>query len=198
MERIIAGLRAFSNKIYPQDKALFNSLNEGQKPAAMFITCSDSRIDPNLITQTKPGELFVIRNAGNVIPDLEMEDLSSSAAIEFAVQVLQVKDIIICGHNDCGAMRGLKDIEDIADELPLIARWLDMIKPKCDLKETSLDEIIRLNALQQAEHLHSFPFVEKAIAEDRLKIHAWIYHIGSGKVTDAQTQKEVTAGLDNH
>lgn len=198
MERIIAGLKAFSNKVYPQDKALFDSLNQGQKPEAMFITCSDSRIDPNLITQTKPGELFVIRNAGNVIPALDMGDLSSSAAIEFAVQVLKVKDIIICGHNDCGAMRGMMDIEDIAEQLPLIARWLDMIKPEGDFKETSLDEIIRLNALQQVQHLKSFPFVEKAVADGQLKLHAWVYHIGSGKVTDAQTNQEVTAGLDNH
>ena len=123
MKRILSGLSRFQNEIFPQTRQLFERLASSQTPEALFLTCSDSRIVPELMTQTAPGDLFICRNAGNIAPAYGEVNGGVSATIEYAVLVLEVKDIIICGHSDCGAMKGLLHPEQLA-AMPNVAAWL--------------------------------------------------------------------------
>ena len=123
MQKLIEGTRHFQHTIFDTQKALFEQLSQGQQPLALFITCSDSRIDPNLLTQTQPGELFVIRNAGNIVPTYGAASGGEAGTIEYAVAALKVKDIIVCGHSFCGAMNGLLHPETLG-ALPAVQDWL--------------------------------------------------------------------------
>jgi carbonic anhydrase len=124
MEKLIEGVQQFQETVFSPQRVHFERLKNGQSPETLFITCSDSRIDPNLLTQTRPGELFILRNAGNIIPPYSAGHLGGEApTIEYAVAALGVKDIIVCGHTDCGAMKALLDPE-MVEELPLVASWL--------------------------------------------------------------------------
>ncbi len=123
MEKLISGLAKFQKTEFQKNKSLFKKLANKQEPETLFITCSDSRIDPNLITQTDPGELFICRNAGNIVPPHSLVTGGITASIEFAVMVLGVKHIIVCGHTDCGAMKGAMNPESVAT-LPHVSNWL--------------------------------------------------------------------------
>ena len=123
MEKIIRGIHAFQQDVFGTQQQLFSSLSEGQHPDALFVTCSDSRIDPCLVTQTKPGDLFVLRNAGNIIPPYGASNGGEAAAVEFAVTGLGVKDIIVCGHSQCGAVSGLLNPDQL-EKMPTVAEWL--------------------------------------------------------------------------
>ncbi len=123
MRKLIEGVERFRARAYPAREALFKKLAAGQSPSTLFITCSDSRVDPSLITQTEPGDLFVIRNAGNFVPAYGSEGEGVAASVEFAVVGLQVTDVVICGHSDCGAMKGLLKPEGLSG-LPQVAAWL--------------------------------------------------------------------------
>ena len=124
MERLIKGLHEFQNNYFHTHQELFARLSLGQHPRALFITCSDSRINPHLITQTEPGELFIMRNVGNIIPPYGATNGGEAAAIEYAIQALEIANIIVCGHSDCGAMKGLLQLEKLAEEMPLVYQWL--------------------------------------------------------------------------
>lgn len=124
MQKMIRGLNEFHTKYFCTHQELFNRLSHSQTPEVLFITCSDSRIDPNLLTQTQPGELFIIRNVGNIIPAYGTLNSGEGAAIEYAVHALGIKDIIICGHSNCGAMKGLLQLGNLASEMPLVYEWL--------------------------------------------------------------------------
>ena len=124
MNEVIRGLSEFHNKYFCTHQEMFERLSQGQTPQILFITCSDSRIDPNLLTQTQPGELFIIRNVGNIIPPFGAINSGEGAAIEYAVHALGIKDIIICGHSHCGAMKGLLQLGKLAEEMPLVYEWL--------------------------------------------------------------------------
>jgi carbonic anhydrase len=191
MKDLFAGVRHFRQNVYRNQKELFEELAKGQSPQTLFITCSDSRIDPNLITHTDPGDLFVIRNAGNLIPAFGMATGGGEeATIEFAITALGCKHIVICGHSACGAMKGLLSPESLT-EMPSVANWLrhaEATRRLVKVKYPTLteDDLLRAateeNVLTQIENLQTHPAVAVAMARDELSIHAWVYDIPTGDV----------------
>lgn len=162
---------------------LFAALATGQSPHTLFLTCADSRVDPSLLTQTDPGDLFVVRNAGNIVPSLDTDDSSAdgtAASIEYAVAVLGVKNIVVCGHSGCGAMSGLASPESLS-ELPSVARWV--AQSGADATGVSVEALIESNVVIQLEKLANYPSVRAALDRDALTLHGWVYDIGSGTVT---------------
>ena len=123
MQKLVEGIHRFQSETFSRDQGLFETLAEGQHPLALFITCSDSRIDPNRLTDTKPGELFIQRTAGNIVPPYGSVFAGEAATIEYAVMALKIRDIIICGHSHCGAMSGLLN-PDSVKEMPAVEAYL--------------------------------------------------------------------------
>lgn len=191
MQKLVEGIQKFQNEIFGSKQQLFESLAEGQKPLALFITCSDSRIDPNLLTQTEPGELFVLRNAGNIVPPYGDVQQGEAATIEFAVRVLGVKDVIICGHSRCGAMSGLLDTTQL-ENLPAVRSWLSHAESTRRLVEerhqhvtepaARLAAAVEANVLVQLDHLKTHPSVNDAIERQALNLHGWTYRFETGEV----------------
>jgi carbonic anhydrase len=191
MQKLIQGISLFQESVFTTKQRLFEGLAEGQKPLALFITCSDSRVDPNLLTQTEPGELFVLRNAGNIIPPYGVADGGEAATIEYAVEVLRVTDIIVCGHSHCGAMASLLK-QPIPDSLPAVRSWLGHAESARRIvccreglegqQPAQLDAVIQQNALVQLTHLRTHPSVAAAYARRELSLHAWVYKFESGHV----------------
>ncbi len=189
MQRLIEGLHEFQRNIFRPQREFFENLAHGQAPETLFITCSDSRINPNLITQTEPGELFIVRNAGNIVP--AYESLGGEAAtIEYAVAVLGVKDVIVCGHSHCGAMQALLKPER-PHTLPAVTAWLRhasatralVMDNYSDLPaEAKINVAMQENVLVQIEHLRGHPAVEEAITHRGLRLHGWVYKIETGEV----------------
>lgn len=192
MKKLITGLHQFQSEIFLSQKELFERLAQGQHPDALFITCSDSRINPNLITQTNPGDLFILRNAGNIIPPYGATNGGEGATIEFALSALGIKDIIICGHSRCGAVDGLLHPERV-ENMPSVQRWLAHAEAtrqivnenyrQMDFKEDEfLDIAIQENVLVQLENLRTHPSVASRLARGQLHLHAWVYKIETGEV----------------
>lgn len=188
--RLIRGVQHFQDRVFGNKKSLFRRLGEGQNSLGLFITCSDSRINPNLLTQTEPGELFILRKAGNLVPPCGIRG-GEAATIEFALKQLQIQDVIVCGHSKCGAMQGLLNPEALR-ELPEVAAWLEharAILPGIEKAAATLSQeeklilAIERNVLLQLEHLKTFPFVADALALGRLRLHGWVYFLESGEVT---------------
>ncbi|MGR9106704.1 MAG: carbonic anhydrase, partial [Gammaproteobacteria bacterium] len=161
-----------------------------QSPEALFITCSDSRIDPNLLTQTEPGELFILRNAGNLVPPYGDQPGSEAATIEFAVAGLGVEDIIVCGHSHCGAMKGLLEPPPERD-FPALTRWLShaettrrIVREKYRERDQTqlLNLTIQENVLAQMENLRTHPVVASGLSCGRIKLHGWVYKFETGEV----------------
>lgn len=190
MQKLVHGLHHFQEHVFNSKKELFERLSRGQSPDALFITCSDSRINPNLITQTEPGELFILRNAGNIVPPHGAANGGEGATIEFAVKALGVKDIIICGHSHCGAIKGLLN-PDSLQELPTVAQWLSHAEAtRWIIQENygQLNESERLNAaiqenvLVQLENLRTIPAVAAKLVKGELNLHGWVYKFETGEV----------------
>jgi carbonic anhydrase len=190
VEKLLKGLHHFRSEIFLSQQELFERLAKGQSPDALFITCSDSRINPNLLTQTNPGELFILRNAGNIVPPFGAVKGGEAATIEFAVVALGIKDIIVCGHSHCGAVKGLLNPEGLS-EMPAVASWLQYAEStKRIIKENyeGLSEAQRVNiaiqenVLVQLENLRTHPAVASRIARQELNLHAWVYKIETGDV----------------
>jgi carbonic anhydrase len=182
VDRILRGLSQFQRDVYPEHRDLFERLALGQRPDALFITCADSRIDPCLLTQTKPGELFICRVIGNVVPPYPDAIGGVSATIEYAVGVLGVPDVIVCGHTDCGVMKGVVNPEAVAG-LPAVSFWLNYAQPARAAAGT--DDILAIaehNVVQQLANLRTHPAVAKRLAEGDLTLHGWLYHIAEGEV----------------
>jgi carbonic anhydrase len=195
MRPLIDGVRQFQSHVMPPLREHFQELAGGQAPHTLFITCSDSRIDPSLITQTRAGELFVLRNAGNLVP-LPGEDGGSASAVEYAVGALGVQQIVVCAHSGCGAMGGLLAPEGL-EALPSVAEWVEYAEPTrgavAHLPEGErLMGAIRHNAIFQLGNLAAHPSVARALAAETLSLHAWVYHIGSGEVEVLQTRGGVS------
>ncbi len=196
MQKLIQGIHDFRAGPFRDDKALFERLAQGQNPEALFITCADSRITPNLVTNTKPGDLFVLRNAGNIVPAYNGEATGESATIEYAVSALGVKNIIVCGHSHCGAMAALLRPEARAP-LPLVDGWLNHAEATRRIvleNYTELDEpnrvkvAIQENVLMQIENLRTHPTVAAAIARGDLGLHGWVYKFETGEVFSFDAQ----------
>jgi carbonic anhydrase len=195
--RIIEGIQHFQDRVFGTHQSLFRRLGEQQTPSALFITCSDSRINPNLLTQTDPGELFILRNAGNLVP--AMGACSGSAAtLEYALKVLHIHDVIVCGHSKCGAMQGLLAPDTLRD-LPAVNDWLTYARDILPAVEQygvglspaeKLNLAIERNVLLQLEHIKTYPFVVEALAASKLRLHGWMYFIESGQVTAYTPDKE--------
>ncbi|NOY43795.1 MAG: carbonic anhydrase [Planctomycetes bacterium] len=191
MQKLVDGIHQFQNDIFSSKQRLFEHLKDGQQPLALFITCSDSRIDPNLLTQTEPGELFILRNAGNIVPPYGAVEGGESATIEYAVAVLGVKDIIICGHSHCGAMGGLLDQPQLA-KLPAVRSWLRHAESTQRIIDENYAHItdgparltatVEENVLVQIEHLRTHPTVAAALGRKELNIHGWVYKFETGQV----------------
>ena len=191
MQKLIEGIHHFQQTIFDTEKHLFERLAQGQQPLALFITCSDSRIDPSLLTQTKPGELFILRNAGNIVPPSGAVSGGEAATIEYAVAVLKVKDIIICGHSLCGAMDSLLHPGQL-DGLNAVNNWLTYAQATGRIieenyghvtdKASRLTATVEENVLVQIENLRTHPSVAAAASRGDLKLHGWTYELETGHV----------------
>jgi len=182
--KLASGIEKFQSSVYPEMRGDFKELESGQSPETLFITCSDSRIDPNLVTQTKPGELFVIRNAGNIVPRPGTGELSVEATIQYAIEVLKVKHVVVCGHSHCGAVTGLLNLESL-ESMPAIQNWVkksSRVLDQLDSGDVQICEAIKMNVLLQLDHLMEYPYVAGAVQEGRLELHGWVYHFESGHV----------------
>lgn len=189
MKQIIEGVQRFRTQIFPEKRALFKSLANSQRPSALMISCADSRVDMGMVTQCEPGHLFFFRNAGNIVPAFGLALGAASATIEYAMVALQIPNIIVCGHSDCGAMKGLL-AQNVADTMPTVAQWLKyadiprqlvLAESETDHK-TRVDRLIRLNVLTQLDHLKTHPSVAVRIARGEVKLHGWVYDIEHGSV----------------
>ncbi|MDX6770550.1 MAG: carbonic anhydrase [Elusimicrobiota bacterium] len=190
MQKLIKGIHQFQSNIFTSQRELFERLAKKQEPETLFITCSDSRINPNLVTQTEPGDLFILRNAGNIVPPHGAASGGEQATIEFAVAGLGVKDIVLCGHSHCGAIKGLLHPEGL-DAMPAVKSWLGhaeatrrIIQEKYpDRTGTSqLTTAVEENVLVQLENLRTHPAVAARLSTGKLKLHGWVYKIETGEV----------------
>jgi carbonic anhydrase len=190
LRKLISGLHQYQYQIFESQRNLFERLSHGQAPEALFITCSDSRINPNLITQTEPGELFILRNAGNIVPAYGLQTGGEAATIEFAVSGLGVKDIILCGHGDCGAMSALFYPEQYKD-MPVLKSWLTNAEATRRIvlenyENADTDHLLNVasqeNVLVQIENLRTHPAVAARLARGDLSIHAWMYKMETGSI----------------
>ena len=191
MNRLLDGVRHFRHEIYPSRRELYkNAARTPQRPHTLFITCADSRIDPELITQSGPGEIFVARNIGNLVPGYGEMLGGVSAVIEYAVTALAVSQVVICGHTDCGAMKALLH-PDQTENLPTVRAWLRNAEaarsvvqaqmPAADDKKV-LNVLIEENVRLQLMHLRTHPSVAGALEHGALTLAGWVYDIGEGDV----------------
>ena len=189
MHDIIEGFLKFQREAFPKRSGLFKELATAQNPKALFIACSDSRVVPELLTQQEPGDLFVIRNAGNIVPAYGPQPGGVSASVEYAVAVLGVTDIIICGHSDCGAMTAISSDTDLG-HLPAVASWLanaDAAKAvnaarTHDSAKDKLADMVRGNIIAQLTNIKTHPSVSLAMDQNRLTLHGWAYDIETGSI----------------
>ena len=198
LQSIVVGLKRFRTEVYPEQQELFKKLAHEQKPKAMFITCADSRVVPELITQSAPGDLFVTRNVGNVVPPYGQMLGGVSTAIEFAVMALDVHHIIICGHSDCGAMKAVLNPASLK-RMPTVKAWLRhaevarvVVEENCGCADhTTLGLLTEENVVAQLNHLSTHPSVAAKLASGQLFIHGWVYDIETCEIKayDASTGK---------
>ena len=191
MRRLLHGIRAFQDTVFPACRDQFEKLAGGQEPSTLFITCSDSRILPHMLTQTDPGELFVLRNAGNLVPPFTAEHTGEAATIEYAVQVLKVQDIVVCGHSHCGAITGVLRPE-LLKGLPAVEKWLvhaDRVRTEiierlvpADPDDDPLTVAVKSNVLVQLEHLRTYPAIAEAEADGSIALHGCFYRFETGEV----------------
>jgi carbonic anhydrase len=187
-----AGIRRFRTDVYPQQEHIYRkAASESQSPHALFVSCADSRIDPELITQSGPGDLFVTRNIGNLVPAYGEMLGGVSAVIEYAVMALKVQHVVICGHSDCGAMKGLLHPEGL-EKMPIVQRWLmnaetalsvaNSLSEPDEKPSSMMRRLTEENVLLQLQHLRTHPSVAGAMARGELTISGWVYDIGTGEV----------------
>mgnify|MGYP001166943654 CR=1 FL=1 len=190
MEKLVKGFLKFRSEVFGNKKALFTRLSKSQAPRALFITCSDSRVDPTLLTQTDPGELFILRNAGNIVPPYGSMQGGTTATIEYAMAVLKVPHIIVCGHTDCGVMKALLNPEEVQN-LPAVKEWVGQVETTRRLMRELYPDVIgndRLirttqeNVRVQLDHLRTHPSVVLQLRKGSVDLHGWVYSISTGDV----------------
>jgi carbonic anhydrase len=194
VQRLEEGIHHFQSNYFASNRELFEQLAEaGQRPETLFITCSDSRVVPNLITNTQPGELFIVRNVGNIVPSVHRGVLGGvSAAIEYACEVLEVGNVIVCGHMNCGAIDAILHPERVK-HLPFVTRWLGESSAIPGLIEERYGHLegparmtaaVQENVLVQLENLRSFDFIVRRLDAGKLKMNGWVFSIATGEVFD--------------
>lgn len=197
---MIDGVIKFRRKDFKEHKELFSELKSEQNPHTLFIGCSDSRLVPNLITNTLPGELFVIRNIANLVPKYrETEEyVSTTSAIEYAVQILNVENIVICGHSNCGGCSALYKDDEFFREIPHVRKWLELAEP---VKQKVMKQIHghdpekrewlteQLNVAEQIGHLFTYPFIREKFDAGKIAIVGWHYIIETGEVYQLNPKK---------
>ncbi|GAB2719384.1 carbonic anhydrase [Kitasatospora kifunensis] len=191
MQDLTEGVARFQRDVYPAKAGLFAHLAATHRPTTLFISCSDARVVPELITQSEPGELFVIRTAGNLVPAYTPGPDGVAASIEYAVAVLNVTDIVVCGHSACGAMTALAEQHDLSGA-PAIADWLrhaDASRARAADRSgaAKVDELVRENVRAQLANLATHPSVARALAANTVTLHGWVYSIPTGTVEELDT-----------
>jgi carbonic anhydrase len=191
MSRFAQGVVRFQRDVFPSKRKLFEQLSTGQSPEALFITCSDSRIETAMITQTEPGELFICRNAGNIVPPHTNQTGGMTASIEFAIGALKIPHIVVCGHTECGAMKGAMN-RDALTNLPHVREWLGYAQGAVDIVEAigadltpeeKMRMLLEQNVMLQLQHLRTHPTVAVALAQKSVELHGWVYDIKTGGVS---------------
>jgi carbonic anhydrase len=196
MKKLLQGVFDYKRHTLPILAPLFNKLAKGQKPLALFFACSDSRVDPNLVTSALPGEIFTHRSVGNLIPPsgpdgVSRGDFSEAAAIEYALEVLKIQDIVVFGHSGCGAMKAaLEGIRNPAGT-PNLAAWLDLVKPQGDQTSplkfegnlSAVDQLSQKNVLTQMEHAATYPLVKKCLVDRSVTLHGAWFNVATGEVS---------------
>jgi carbonic anhydrase len=189
MKRLLEGYAKFRREVFPQWKDRFHLLAELQRPETLLITCADSRVVPTMIFQAEPGEMFLCRTAGNVVPPHGYMPGGVSATVEYAVEVLNVRHVVVCGHSDCGAVKAMFDQKDMT-RLPLTAKWLGLMEPAWKYLDPACGSdghsrytgLIYANVVAQLQHLKTHPEVARRLADGNLQLHGWYYDILSGRV----------------
>lgn len=197
MQKLVKGIHSFRTGYFASHRQLFEQLaSAGQTPETLFITCSDSRLVPNLITNAPPGELFIVRNVGNIVPRTDLPG-GTAAAIEYAVEVLKVENVIVCGHTQCGAMQAILNPESMAN-LKYLKRWLgqtENVRKVIQERYGHLDEAARMtaavgeNVLAQLENLREYPFIAARLDDHTLRMSGWVFDFASGEVYDYDPEK---------
>lgn len=204
MKRVLEGLTLFQRIAYPRHRELFERLAKNQTPQAVFIACSDSRVVPNLLLQAEPGDLFIIRNAGNIVPPAGSSYGGTTASLEYAIVALGIRDVILCGHSNCGAMKGVLN-PDALGSMPAVRQWVSYaelarraaVEAHPDATdEEMLDCVVDYNVIAQVRNLLTFPFVRPLVEKGELEIYGWVYDIGTGHVKglDATGRRFVPIG----
>ena len=213
MDNLFKGVIDFNNNEYEKYGELFKKIAEGQNPHTLFIGCSDSRVVPSLITKTLPGELFVVRNIANLVPPYRnvSEFLATTSAIEYAVNILSVKNIVVCGHSNCGGCRALYMAGDDLKNIPHTKKWLELAEGAkrivSGLKLTEDEgrgftwkerELLteRENIKEQIKHLHSYPYIQSKLKKGEIKIYGWHYIIETGEVYNYSFEKNLYEKID--
>lgn len=206
MSRFALGVIKFQREVFPEKQELFERLSTGQSPEALFITCSDSRIETAMITQTDPGELFICRNAGNIVPPHTNQTGGMTASIEFAIGALQIPHIVVCGHTECGAMKGAMNRAGLTG-LPHVREWLGYAQGAVDITEAlgaDLDPeakmrmLLEQNVMLQLQHLKTHPTVALALARKAVTLHGWVYDIKTGEVCAYDETAEAWMPVEDH
>ncbi|MGP4011049.1 carbonic anhydrase [Streptomyces sp. 4N124] len=189
MKALLDRARSFKRHV-DFESGEYRKLAEGQNPEVLFITCSDSRVIPALITGARPGEIFELRNAGNIVPSYGQHGAGGEAAtVEYALEVLGVQDIVVCGHSHCGAMGALKSGDDLT-ALPGVDAWLRPARPELasvlagPSDDPSLPEVAQRNVVNQLAALRSYPVVRQRLDAGRLRLHGWYYEVDTGSVAE--------------
>jgi carbonic anhydrase len=203
MEELLSGIHQFRAQVFQREKDFYSNLVAGQSPSTLFIGCSDSRVDPTIITQSDLGELFVLRNAGNIVPCYGASKGGEPATIEYAVSALGVRDIVICGHSGCGALQAMLNPASM-DKLPLVKSWLNQAEATRRIMEENyaqldgaalLEVAVREHVLVQIENLQTHPAVAVRLQRGELTLHAWVYLIESGDILAYSTEDGGFASL---
>ena len=203
-KHLLSGHAHFRSEYFSGEAAFLRDLaTNGQKPSALYVGCSDSRVIPELLTSSRPGELFVVRNIANLIPKLENADASVGAAIEYAIAVLKVPHLIVCGHDGCGGVRAALDGVDKVKHLPSLNEWLEGVAPAATSAkalqlggDALLRAAVEANVLNQMDNLITFPIVADALIQGHLALHGWVYDLADGKVRVYDVAREEFAPAD--
>lgn len=213
MKELFEGAIKFQEEDYLNHKELYENLKKSQDPHTLFISCVDSRVVPNLITNTLPGDLFVVRNIGNIVPpyrenkeNIRSGYLATTSAIEYALNILNIKNIIVCGHSNCGACHLIYEDENKLSQTPYVSKWLELLQPvkervetlRPDTKAKRIWLTEQINIEYQLENLMTYPFVEEKFDSGELRIYGWYYIIETGEILNYNMIKREFKAISAH